>query len=236
MVTRLLELPGEGEAGDAADALAVALCHASLHRRRGVPCVIAHLRGPPPAQGHAGGGRRRRRRRLPGDDPPLDLLPAGRHGDEVSLLDLHPRARGRARPLRLPDRPRAGALRAAHRGLGRRAPSSRSTSSPASRRPSWWTRCGRATWPGSPASPGWARRRRSVSCSSSRTRCRARRPRGRARRPATGSAKDDLLSALVHLGYSRPEAERAVDGRCARTASGRFEDLLRRTLRLLSGR
>ncbi|HEY7514876.1 MAG TPA: crossover junction endodeoxyribonuclease RuvC [Vicinamibacteria bacterium] len=28
MVTRLLELPGEGEAGDAADALAVALCHA----------------------------------------------------------------------------------------------------------------------------------------------------------------------------------------------------------------
>ena len=32
MVTRLLELPGDGEAGDAADALAVALCHAHLHR------------------------------------------------------------------------------------------------------------------------------------------------------------------------------------------------------------
>jgi crossover junction endodeoxyribonuclease RuvC len=30
MVARLLELPGEGEAGDAADALAVALCHAHL--------------------------------------------------------------------------------------------------------------------------------------------------------------------------------------------------------------
>jgi crossover junction endodeoxyribonuclease RuvC len=30
MVTRLLDLPGEGEAGDAADALAVALCHACL--------------------------------------------------------------------------------------------------------------------------------------------------------------------------------------------------------------
>jgi crossover junction endodeoxyribonuclease RuvC len=28
MVSRLLELPGDGEAGDAADALAVALCHA----------------------------------------------------------------------------------------------------------------------------------------------------------------------------------------------------------------
>ena len=32
MVTRLLELPGPGEAGDAADALAVALCHACLHQ------------------------------------------------------------------------------------------------------------------------------------------------------------------------------------------------------------
>ncbi len=30
MVTRILELPGEGEAGDAADALAVALCGAQL--------------------------------------------------------------------------------------------------------------------------------------------------------------------------------------------------------------
>jgi len=32
MVARLLELPGDGEAGDAADALAVALCHACQHR------------------------------------------------------------------------------------------------------------------------------------------------------------------------------------------------------------
>lgn len=37
MVARLLELPGEAEAGDAADALAVALCHASLHRAEGTP-------------------------------------------------------------------------------------------------------------------------------------------------------------------------------------------------------
>jgi crossover junction endodeoxyribonuclease RuvC len=32
MVARLLELPGNGQAGDAADALAVALCHACQHR------------------------------------------------------------------------------------------------------------------------------------------------------------------------------------------------------------
>jgi len=31
MVARMLALPGDGEAGDAADALAVALCHAHLH-------------------------------------------------------------------------------------------------------------------------------------------------------------------------------------------------------------
>jgi crossover junction endodeoxyribonuclease RuvC len=37
MVARLLELPGEGEAGDAADALAVALCHASLTVTAGIP-------------------------------------------------------------------------------------------------------------------------------------------------------------------------------------------------------
>jgi crossover junction endodeoxyribonuclease RuvC len=32
MVARHLALPGEGQAGDASDALAVALCHACLHR------------------------------------------------------------------------------------------------------------------------------------------------------------------------------------------------------------
>jgi Holliday junction DNA helicase RuvA len=49
------------------------------------------------------------------------------------------------------------------------------------------------------------------------------------------SAKDDLVSALVHLGYSRPEAERGVD-RALTEGDGRFEELLRRTLRILSGR
>jgi Holliday junction DNA helicase RuvA len=49
------------------------------------------------------------------------------------------------------------------------------------------------------------------------------------------SAQDDLVSALVHLGYSRPEAERGVE-RALRDGEGRFEELLRRSLRILSGR
>jgi Holliday junction DNA helicase RuvA len=49
------------------------------------------------------------------------------------------------------------------------------------------------------------------------------------------SAKEDLVSALLHLGYSRPEAERGAD-RALKEGEGRFEDLLRRTLRILSGR
>jgi holliday junction DNA helicase RuvA len=54
--------------------------------------------------------------------------------------------------------------------------------------------------------------------------------------PAAGSPKDDLVSALVHLGYSRPEAERGVDRALRDHGDERFEDLLRRTLRTLSGR
>jgi holliday junction DNA helicase RuvA len=50
-----------------------------------------------------------------------------------------------------------------------------------------------------------------------------------------GTAKEDLVSALLHLGYSRPEAERGVE-RALKEGDGRFEDLLRRTLRILSGR
>lgn len=49
------------------------------------------------------------------------------------------------------------------------------------------------------------------------------------------SAHEDLVSALVHLGYSRPEAERGVQ-RAVKEGEGRFEDLLRRSLRVLSGR
>jgi Holliday junction DNA helicase RuvA len=53
---------------------------------------------------------------------------------------------------------------------------------------------------------------------------------------APGTARDDLVSALVHLGYSRPEAEKGVDRALKDDGGGRFEDLLRRSLRILSGR
>ena len=49
------------------------------------------------------------------------------------------------------------------------------------------------------------------------------------------SPREDLVSALVHLGYSRPEAERGVERALKEDGGGRFEDLLRRTLRILSG-
>jgi holliday junction DNA helicase RuvA len=53
---------------------------------------------------------------------------------------------------------------------------------------------------------------------------------------ATGSMKDDLLSALANLGYSHPEAERGVDRALRGAGAEPFEDLLRRTLQILSGR
>jgi Holliday junction DNA helicase RuvA len=58
-----------------------------------------------------------------------------------------------------------------------------------------------------------------------------------ARKPAAaGSSRDDLVSALVHLGYSRPEAERGVDRALQDGSDARFEDLLRRSLQVLSRR
>jgi Holliday junction DNA helicase RuvA len=53
---------------------------------------------------------------------------------------------------------------------------------------------------------------------------------------APGGMKQDLVSALVHLGYSRPEAEKGAERALGEDAHGRFEDLLRRSLRVLSGR
>jgi Holliday junction DNA helicase RuvA len=50
------------------------------------------------------------------------------------------------------------------------------------------------------------------------------------------TAKDDVVSALLHLGYSRPEAERGTERALKEGGAGPFEDLLRRTLRILSGR
>jgi holliday junction DNA helicase RuvA len=47
--------------------------------------------------------------------------------------------------------------------------------------------------------------------------------------------KEDLLSALAHLGYSRAEAERGVDRALREDGTGRFEDLLRHALQTVSG-
>jgi holliday junction DNA helicase RuvA len=53
---------------------------------------------------------------------------------------------------------------------------------------------------------------------------------------AATSTKDDLLSALANLGYSRPEAERGADRALHESAGTPFEDLLRRTLQIISRR
>lgn len=56
------------------------------------------------------------------------------------------------------------------------------------------------------------------------------------RSQAAATPTEDLLSALVHLGYSRAEAERGVDKALRENGAGRFEDLLRRSLRALAAR
>jgi Holliday junction DNA helicase RuvA len=48
--------------------------------------------------------------------------------------------------------------------------------------------------------------------------------------------RDDLVSALGNLGYSRSEAERAIERASKDSADGRFEDLLRAALQILSRR
>ena len=50
------------------------------------------------------------------------------------------------------------------------------------------------------------------------------------------SPREDLVSALGNLGYSRSEAERALDRAARDSGDGKFEDLLRRALQVLSGR
>jgi Holliday junction DNA helicase RuvA len=51
-----------------------------------------------------------------------------------------------------------------------------------------------------------------------------------------GGPADDIVSALVHLGYSRPEAERAAERAMREHGEGRFEDLLRLALQVVSRR
>jgi Holliday junction DNA helicase RuvA len=51
-----------------------------------------------------------------------------------------------------------------------------------------------------------------------------------------GTLKDDLLSALANLGYSRVEAEKGVERALRSNGDGRFEDLLRTALQAMAGR
>ena len=54
--------------------------------------------------------------------------------------------------------------------------------------------------------------------------------------PPAATPKDDLVSALANLGYSRPEVERAVDRALVDNADGKFEDLLKSALQKMAGR
>jgi Holliday junction DNA helicase RuvA len=51
---------------------------------------------------------------------------------------------------------------------------------------------------------------------------------------AGSGLRDDVASALVNLGYARPQAEKALDALAKEAAGLGFEELLRRTLRHLS--
>jgi Holliday junction DNA helicase RuvA len=53
---------------------------------------------------------------------------------------------------------------------------------------------------------------------------------------ARDTRRDDLLAALLNLGYSRPESERAADAAAREMPQGSLEDLLRVSLRRLSTR
>ena len=52
--------------------------------------------------------------------------------------------------------------------------------------------------------------------------------------PPPHTPREDLLLALVHLGYSRPEAERGAENALREQPDGRFEELLRLSLRSLA--
>jgi Holliday junction DNA helicase RuvA len=52
--------------------------------------------------------------------------------------------------------------------------------------------------------------------------------------PPAGTVEDDVLSALINLGYPRPSAEAALREASAAAPDGQFEDWLRASLRLLA--
>jgi Holliday junction DNA helicase RuvA len=53
--------------------------------------------------------------------------------------------------------------------------------------------------------------------------------------PPSASLKDDVVSALANLGYSRADAERALSRALRQAPEANFEDLLRVTLQVASG-
>jgi Holliday junction DNA helicase RuvA len=57
---------------------------------------------------------------------------------------------------------------------------------------------------------------------------------GRGGEPERPAIKDDVLSALINLGYHRPLAEKAVDAAVKATPGGDFEPTLRQALRELA--
>jgi Holliday junction resolvasome RuvABC DNA-binding subunit len=52
--------------------------------------------------------------------------------------------------------------------------------------------------------------------------------------PAAGTMRDDVVSALVNLGYHRQTIEKLVDPLFASAEPQRFEDILRTALKQLS--
>ena len=52
--------------------------------------------------------------------------------------------------------------------------------------------------------------------------------------PGGDTLRDDVLSALMNLGYHRPLAERAVDAALKKSSGSSFENILKHALRELS--
>ena len=140
MVKLLLGLDTVPTPHDAADALAIAICHAHIHRRaarwprgrqprhlrswrhaklperaRRPASVIAHLTGTLLEKQRPAARRRRRRRRLRRAGAALDVLRRRRAGDRRLAAHPHARARGRDSAVRVCHAARALALRAADR-------------------------------------------------------------------------------------------------------------------------
>jgi holliday junction DNA helicase RuvA len=52
--------------------------------------------------------------------------------------------------------------------------------------------------------------------------------------PARSALEDDVLSALVNLGYQRPAAEKALEGAARNGGGGSFDSIFRQALGSLS--